>query len=116
MPDPFVCGYTLPTLARAGGTTTHRNTQPPEPMKYATKVQDIAALVARLCHGVTATLADARAMHYCEPGIRAFQERHGVGDTATLPELIRTGDPSAVRLALSIARKVRRDTREHTAA
>lgn len=63
-----------------------------------------ARLVARLCHGITATLADAKAMGYCEPGIRAFQSRFGIADTATLPELVRTGDPSAVRLALKIAR------------
>lgn len=64
-----------------------------------------ARLVARLCHGITATLADAKALGYCEPGIHAFQARHGIGETATLPQLIQTGDPSAVALALSIARK-----------
>ena len=63
-----------------------------------------ARLVARLCHGISATLADAKALGYCEPGIRAFQARYGIADTATLPELVRTGDPSAVRLALKLAR------------
>lgn len=75
-----------------------------------------AALVARLCHGVTATLADAKALHYCDPGIQAFQARHGIGDSATLPELVRTGDPSAVNLALHIARQVRRNPRTTSAA
>ena len=75
-----------------------------------------AALVARLCHNVKATLADAKALHYCDPGIRQFQTRYGIGDEATLPELVRTGDPSAVRLAMTIARKVRRDTRNGAAA
>lgn len=68
-----------------------------------------AALVARLCRSVTATIADARALGFCEPGIRAFQARHGIADAAPLPDLIRTGDPAAVRLALSLARRVRRD-------
>jgi hypothetical protein len=62
-------------------------------------------LIARLCGGITATLADAKGLGFCEPGIRAFQDRHGIGNSATLPELIRTGDPSATRLALSLARK-----------
>ena len=63
-----------------------------------------ARLVARLCNGITATLSDAKASGYCEPGIRNFQARFGIGDSATLPELVRTGDPSAVALALRIAR------------
>lgn len=70
------------------------------------KAERRARLVARLCGNVRATIADARALGYCLPGIQAFQERHGIGDEATLPELVRTGDPSAVRLALSVARKV----------
>lgn len=65
--------------------------------------------MARLCNGAHATLADAKSLGYCEPGIRAFQTRHGIGDAATLPELVRTGDPSAVRLALKIARTVKRE-------
>lgn len=67
-----------------------------------------AALVARLCRNATATIADARAFGYCGPGIRAFQERHRIGDVAPLPDLIATGDPAAVRLALSVARKISR--------
>lgn len=69
-----------------------------------------AALVARLCNGVSATLADALKLGYCVPGIRAFQGKHCIGDEATLPQLIRTGEPSAVRLALTIARNVKRAT------
>lgn len=113
----FFHATTSPEAARKGYETKHaRHLAELAERRRTRKDHRRASLVARLCHGVTATLADARAMHYCEPGIRAFQERHGVGDTATLPELIATGDPSAVRLALVIARKVRRDTREHTAA
>lgn len=67
-----------------------------------------AALVTRLCNGVSATLADAKAMGYCDPGIRAFQQKHHIGNEATLPMLVRTGDPSAALLALKIARKVAR--------
>lgn len=66
-----------------------------------------ARLVARLCAGVTATIEDARRLGYCTPGIQAFQSRYGIGDSATLPELVRTGNPSAVRLALSVARNLK---------
>jgi hypothetical protein len=67
-----------------------------------------ARLVARLCCGVSATLEDAKALGFCSPGIRAFQAKFGIGDTSSLPDLIRTGDPSAIRLALSVARGVYR--------
>lgn len=66
-----------------------------------------ARLVARLCD-VSATIADARAMGYCLPGIEAFQSQHHIGDSAPLRALLSTGNPSAVRLALAVARKVRR--------
>ena len=66
-----------------------------------------ARLVARLCD-VSATIADAREMGYCLPGIEAFQSQHHIGDTAPLRALLSTGNPSAVRLALAVARKVRR--------
>jgi hypothetical protein len=66
-----------------------------------------ARLVARLCD-VSATIADAREMGYCLPGIEAFQSQHHIGDSAPLRALLSTGNPSAVRLALAVARKVRR--------
>jgi len=66
-----------------------------------------ARLVARLCN-VDATIADARAMGYCLPGIEAFQSQHHIGDSAPLRALLTTGNASAVRLALAVARKVRR--------
>ena len=66
-----------------------------------------ARLVARLCD-VSATIADARAMGYCLPGIEAFQSQHHIGDAAPLRALLATGNASAVRLALAVARKVRR--------
>ena len=66
-----------------------------------------ARLIARLCD-VSATVADARAMGYCLPGIEAFQSQHHIGDAAPLRALLATGNPSAVRLALAVARKVRR--------
>lgn len=71
------------------------------------KAERRARLVARLCGGITATLADARALGYCAPGIEQFQRAHGIGDTATLPQLIKSGNSSAVRLALHIARKAK---------
>jgi hypothetical protein len=75
--------------------------------RLTAKQERRARLVARLCHGLTATLADAKALGYCAPGIAQFQEKHGIGNAATLPQLIRTGDPSAVRLALKLARNVK---------
>ena len=66
-----------------------------------------ARLIARMCD-VSATIADARAMGYCLPGIEAFQSQHHIGDAAPLRALLSTGNPSAVRLALAVARKVRR--------
>ena len=66
-----------------------------------------ARLVARLCD-VSATVADAREMGYCLPGIEAFQSQHHIGDSAPLRALLSTGNPAAVRLALAVARKVRR--------
>jgi hypothetical protein len=62
-------------------------------------------LVARLCQGLKATVKDAQSIGYCAPGIAAFKARYGIGDIASLPELVRTGDPSAIKLALIIARK-----------
>jgi hypothetical protein len=71
----------------------------------AGKAERRARLVARLCGGITATLADARALGYCTPGIEQFQRTHGIGDTATLPQLVKSGNPAAQRLALHIARQ-----------
>ena len=66
-----------------------------------------ARLIARLCD-VSATIADAREMGYCLPGIEAFQSQHHLGDSAPLRALLSTGNAAAVRLALAVARKVRR--------
>jgi len=66
-----------------------------------------ARLIARLCD-VSATIADAIALGYCRPGIEAFQSQHHIGDSAPLRALLTTGNASAVRLALAVARKVRR--------
>ena len=66
-----------------------------------------ARLIARLCD-VSATIGDALALGFCRPGIEAFQSQHHIGDTAPLRALLNTGNPSAVRLALAVARKVRR--------
>jgi hypothetical protein len=115
-------------IARHGATCYHSTKSMADALtKYARKVKAAqreevkrrkdrkatrrARLVARLCDGIAATITDAKALGYCEPGIRAFQTRHGIGDVATLPQLVRTGNPSAVALALSIARKAgRRET------
>ena len=64
-------------------------------------------LIARMCN-VSATIADAREMGYCLPGIEAFQSQHHIGDSAPLRALLATGNAAAVRLALAVARKVRR--------
>lgn len=60
-------------------------------------------MLARRC-SLRATIADARGLGFCSVGIQQFQQRFGIGDEATLPELVRTGDPSACRLAFHIAR------------
>lgn len=74
--------------------------------KNARAIERRARLVSRLCGGIMATIADARAMGYCEPGIESFQAKHGIGDAASLPALVRTGNPDAIRLALKLARRV----------
>lgn len=70
------------------------------------KEQRRLTLITRLCKGATASLADAKAMGYCDPGIHAFQSRFGIGDTSSLPDLVKTGEPAAIRLALHIAKRV----------
>jgi hypothetical protein len=70
----------------------------------AGKAERRARLIARLCGSLTATVDDARALGYCTPGIEQFQRTHGIANTATLPQLVKTGNPAAQRLALHIAR------------
>lgn len=69
------------------------------------KAERRARLVARLCSNLNATVADAKAAGYCTPGIEQFQRQHGIGDTASLPDLCRTKNPLAVSLALRVARQ-----------
>lgn len=69
------------------------------------KTQRRVSLVARLCNGLKATIADAKELGFCDVGIQQFQNRFGISDSATLPDLVRTGDPSATRLAFHLARK-----------
>lgn len=71
------------------------------------KAERRARLVARLCGGITATIDDAKACGYCTPGIEQFQRTHRIGDKATLPELVKTGNSMAIALALKLARKVK---------
>jgi hypothetical protein len=81
----------------------------------AGKAERRARLIARLCVHVTATVADARALGFCPAGIEQFQSQHGIGNSASLPELVRTGNASAIRLALNIARKVTREKQQAAA-
>ena len=76
----------------------------------AYKAERRARLIARLCSSLTATIEDARAIGYCTPGIEQFQRTHAISDTATLPQLIKTGNSSAIALALTIARKAAKTT------
>ena len=69
------------------------------------KAQRRTSLVARFGDGIKATIADAKELGFCDVGIQQFQNRYGISDSATLPELVKTGDPSATRLAFHIARK-----------
>ena len=107
-PDGSVCYHSTKSAEHArAGLAKKRAIQEVEKQAatITAKENRRARLVARLCGGISATIADARAHGYCGPGIQAFQARFGIGDAAPLPDLIRTGDPSAVALALSIARK-----------
>lgn len=80
-----------------------------EQKRKSHKEERRARLIARLC-SITATISDAKSLGYCTPGIQAFQSRFNIGDTATLPQLMATGDASAVRLALHIARNAKLQT------
>ncbi len=73
--------------------------------RAAGKIDRRARLIARLCGGAIATVADAKRLGFCDPGISAFQSAHGIGDSCSLPQLVRTGNASAMRLALAVARK-----------
>ena len=71
------------------------------------KAERRARLIARLCGNAMATIEDAKECGYCTPGIEQFQRSHGIGDKATLPQLVKTGNHMAIALALKLARKVK---------
>lgn len=68
-----------------------------------------ARLIAKLCNGVHATIEDAKSLGYCDPGIDNFKSRYNIGNTATLNQLLNTKDSYAIRLALHIARKLKKN-------
>lgn len=105
--EDAVKGYTKKRAAWDAERLAQEEREKARKTSPAYKAERRARLVARLCGGITATIEDARALGYCTPGIEAFQRQHGVGDIATLPQLVKTGNPSAVALALKIARKVK---------
>ena len=73
-------------------------------------------LVLRLCgNNIHATVEDALKQGYCMPGIKAFQERHGIGYSATLAQLVQTGNSDAVRLAYTVVRNVASERRRRRA-
>lgn len=72
--------------------------------KLEIKAERRARLVARLCCNLKATIQDAKNMGYCQAGIEQFKAQFGIGDIASLPELVRTGNPAATALAFKIAR------------
>jgi len=65
-------------------------------------------LIARLCPTAAATIEDAKRLGFCEPGIRAFQEKHGIGDEAQLSALLATKDDRAIMVAIEVARQIKR--------
>ncbi len=71
-----------------------------------------ARLIARLCAYVDATTDDAKKLGYCQPGIMAFRRLYGFGQSASLPELLATGNPHAIKLALYVARRVALEKRK----
>ena len=74
------------------------------------KMERRARLISKLCGEMYATIADARKLGYCHPGITAFRRLHGIGDSVSLPELVKSGNPLAIKLALYLARRVARNT------
>lgn len=70
------------------------------------KISRRERLVVRLCKNAKATLKDAKSLGFCEPGIKAFQSRHNIGDEASLADLVKTGNPEATRLAFHVARNL----------
>lgn len=72
--------------------------------KLEIKAERRARLVARLCCNLKATIEDAKNMGYCQAGIEQFKAQFNIGDVASLPELVRTGNPAATALAFKIAR------------
>ncbi len=72
----------------------------------AIRAERRAQLIARFAASLTATVADARAFGYCQPGIEQFRRQYGLtGETATLRQLMQTGDRRAEALALVLARR-----------
>lgn len=103
-----VAGWTLKLAAMEAEKTRREAAERARRASPEYKAERRTRLVARLCGGLTATLEDARALGFCTPGIEQFQRTHGIGNSAPLPVLARTGDPAAVRLALTVARKLSR--------
>lgn len=64
-----------------------------------------ARLIAKICGNIHATIGDAQKLGYCNAGITAFRQLHGIGDTASLPMLLESGNPLAIKLALYLARR-----------
>lgn len=73
------------------------------------KMERKARLITKLCGKIHATTEDAHKLGYCDAGIKAFRKSHRIGKSASLPELIDTGNPLAIKLALYLARQVTRD-------
>lgn len=76
--------------------------------KHSIKNERRARLIVRLCGNKVATIRDAKNLGFCDEGISSFQSKFNVGDEASLPTLIKTGNSEAIYLAMSIARKVSR--------
>jgi hypothetical protein len=57
-----------------------------------------ARLIARLCAGLTCTIADAQDLGYCRAGIDAFRTRYGLGEAATVGQLRATSSYQAARV------------------
>lgn len=80
----------------------------------AKKVTDFGVRQAGICipeselvrvaeQKLPATFRDARRLGFCLPGIRAFQEKFGIGDKTDTAVLLASGNPDARRLALHLA-------------
>lgn len=107
-----VCGHSQISMADAQANLQghlDRKREDGRQLTAGLKERRRLRLVLRLCKEARATIADAKAMGFCTPGICAFQARYGVGDSAPLEVLVQSGNRDAIALAMHLAKKLKRE-------